>query len=202
MITHIRDNALPNLSTDQRGIWDEFFSKQDARAPEKIKSLKNQKLLDEIYEKSRAKHYDQSSPRLKQLFDSEEYKNRLHLMTKVKALESKLPKAMSALAKRGLYFAKISGSKSFIIGSQPLVRLANGGTTALDDPKTELWYPIAHDIAVSIGSYEEKEKLFILTNENTKLIRQINLEIVNQSNEIAGKSAKLISSLIKNKTTA
>ena len=135
--------------------------------------------------------------------DTDEFKYRLQLEAKVKSLETKLAESSKILSQRGLYFARIiTHRKSFIIGSQPLVRIGNHGSNRLDDPKTELWYPIAHDIAVSLGSYEEKEKLFHLSLNEMKFIRNVNLQITNNSNEIAGKSIELISSLIKNRTAS
>lgn len=199
IINRVRRNQLPNLSVQQKNIWDEFFIKQSARSPERLHSLEINQNLDNIYAKSRARIFENLSPQLKNLIDNEEFKNRLQLEAKVKSLETKLNQSTRILSQRGLYFARIIGrKKSFIIGSQPLVRIDNRGSNQLDDPKTEFWYPISHDVAVSIGSYEEKEKLFILTPRHSKFIRQFNSQITNQSNEYAGRSKELLLSLKKN----
>lgn len=199
----VRLNNYPNLSSEQKNTWNEFFLKQQVRSPERLNSPELQANIDETYKNTKDKIYERLSPSLKTLIDSDEFKTRLQLETKVKSLESNLSSSMDILNERGLYFARItSPNKSFVIGSQPLVRIGNQGSNRLDDPMTELWYPISHDIAVSIGSYKEKEKIFTLTSKESKLIRTINLEITKRSNEIAGKSLALISSLKKNKTSA
>ena len=203
IIDRVRQGKAPNLTTQNKSCWDEFFIKQQIRSPEHIKSHEFQKTTDSQYEESKNKIYNRLSDEIKLLFDNEEFKRRQQLEARVKSLKSELPNVRKVLSERGLYFARIvTPKKSFVIGSAPLVRMGNGGSNKLNDPKTEFWYPIAHDIAVSMGSYDEREVVGILTDKNTIIIRKVNSQITKQSNEIAGKSKKLISSLLENKNSA
>lgn len=98
---------------------------------------------------------------------------------------------MSALAARGIAVALITNpNKSFVIGDYPLARMGPDGT--LSHPETELWLPIAADVAVSPWGNTASEKLILIGTEH---VRTINKVIFDHSNVIAGRSEALIRSL-------
>ena len=94
------------------------------------------------------------------------------------------------LGNKNLLVMVISNSKkSFVIGSNPCVKIFGGNE--LSDPKAEVWLPLAYDVAVVYnGSFPEK--LYEVPDPS---IRKINETIYKQSSIIAGRSSKLIASL-------
>jgi len=198
IIQAVRTGHLPSLTKTERETWDEFYIKQHARNPEKLLSNETQTHLDQHFKEIRTRIYDRCEPHIKDILDDPKFKDRLQQEAKVKSLATKLNISRQVLQERGMVFARIMNSKkSFIIGSSPFVRFGNKGTGELNDPRTELWLPIAHDIAVSPGSYDTPENIISLENnhDHTQLIRKMNRIILDQSFEIGGKSKSLIASL-------
>ena len=200
IIANVRKETLPNLTSEEKLLWNSFYIKQHSRVPERFFGGASDDILETTYEDTKGRIYDRCSPELQQMLDDPEFKKRLQEESKVKSLASDLPESNDLLERRGIFFVKILDPKrSFIIGSNPLVRFNNSGSDHLADKATELWYPIAHDIAVSIGSYDERETLFTLNDcvPHTNLIRKLNYYIFAQSNEIAGRSKTLIESITR-----
>lgn len=199
IVSLVRENSLPRLTVGEKKTWNDFFIKQHARIPERFLSQDIKDSLDENYKDIKNNIYDRCIPELQDMLDDPAFKERLQAESRAMSLTTDLVKSNEILAQRGMFFARIHDSKkSFIIGSNPLVRCGNKGSDNLADPLTELWYPIAHDIAVSIGSFEEAETLHHLTKNinHSKFINRINRQIFVQSNEIAGRSKALIESII------
>jgi len=123
-----------------------------------------------------------------------EQQNRLKQNVKVGALRIGGPLVLEALGNKGLGVARVmSAKKSFIIGSFPILKLTNDNRAHLSDPTVEVWLPIAHDIAITPFFTKGKEKLVSIDDRN---IRKLNEAITRQSTIIAGRSEKLIRSLI------
>jgi hypothetical protein len=98
---------------------------------------------------------------------------------------------LEVLSKRGIAIGIISGdSKSFIIGDHPLARM--GLTGRLDHSQTEVWLPIASDVAITPWGAAGHEQLISL---NVTSIRRINEIIFQQSNTVAARSDRLLRSL-------
>lgn len=157
--------------------------------------------LDENYNEIKEGIYDRCIPELKEMLDDPEFRTRIQQRSKAESLKSDLVESSDILARRGLMFAKIENPrKSFIIGSNPLVRCNSGGSGHLSEETTELWYPIAYDVAVSVGSWEVTERLFKLdeTVLSSRFVDRINRQMFLQSNEIAGQSKALIESISRN----
>ena len=76
----------------------------------------------------------------------------------------------------------------FVVGSKLILRIP--GHFRLDDPHTELFLPLAYDVALSFV-HDQREMLVDL---EAKHIRDFNLAIFEQSTLIAGRSRELIES--------
>ena len=203
ILKSIRANELPNLSTSEKETWNNFFFNQFSRSPDRLLSEELNQASESQFNKiieNLKKFIPIGSPKYKELIDVQNSRERI--IDHAQKISLNRPRegteSMATLAERGLYFAKIVQKKSFIIGSNPLVRIQNGGTNHLSDPKTEWWYPVSHDIAVSMGltNSPKSEKIFLLDESNTKVIRSINETISTQSNEIASKSFSLLKSIL------
>jgi hypothetical protein len=98
---------------------------------------------------------------------------------------------VAILAAMGIAVALIrSPKKSFVLGDHPLARM--GPTGELGHPATELWMPIAPDVAVSPWGSPMKEKLIVIEGDD---VRRVNETIFKHSNIVAARSDALIRSL-------
>ncbi len=93
----------------------------------------------------------------------------------------------------GIAVAKNSDA-SFVIGSNPVVKLSHPGRSHLSDPSVEVWFPLAHDVVVTpIPPIPEgAEKLVVADDES---IRAINTFIFGQSRVVAGCSIEQLTEL-------
>ena len=106
---------------------------------------------------------------------------------------SPLGTATEAMQRRGFSIARIGvPNRSFMLGSNPVVRFrAKGsGRQDLDEPATELWMPVAHDIAlVSCGAAGASRFVEL---RHDRLIRQINSAVVDGSTVFASATRELV----------
>lgn len=200
IISRVREGSLPQLAKEEKKIWNDFYIKQHARIPERLLGKEIQESLDENYQNIKSDVYDRCVPRLQVMLDDPKFKQRLQAETRVRSLTTNLAQSNEILAERGMFFTRIlNPKKSFIIGSNPLVRCNNRGSSHLAEVNTELWYPVAHDIAISIGSYDDAEVVHDVTAHvsHGRFIDRLNNKLFEQSDEIAGRSKALIQSLTR-----
>lgn len=200
IIENVRNDTLPKLTATERDIWDEFYLVQGFRCPEFLKGDNLTKWSEQHYEQIKNSVYDLLGDTLKKKLDSEGYKQQLITEVKITQFKERAQlQSKAILKKRGLYFYKINNHRrSFIIGSAPLVRCLTGSDGHLTYPDTQLWFPISHDVAVSMGNYRDHELKIQINNEaEKKFVFDINNKIFEQSNEIAGYSLHQIQSITK-----
>lgn len=102
--------------------------------------------------------------------------------------------ALSAMRSRGLAVMHITArNKQFIIASQPMLKLTRPGRTHLADPVVELWFPIAPDIAIGLGTGRGKPTLWPMSDSSW--LRSFNRGLAEQSSSFAASSPDLIRSL-------
>jgi hypothetical protein len=100
------------------------------------------------------------------------------------------PDTLNLLASRALVVAvPQKGSKSWIIGSSPVAKM---GSADLRHPNSEIWLPIAPDVAVGFCQVGKPEELVVIPD---MVIRRMNSLIALQSGMFAGRSEALIQSL-------
>ena len=80
-------------------------------------------------------------------------------------------------------------NRSFVIGS-------HGFALVEHDGKIETWLPMAHDVAIMLTGFPDREYLFPLDRNQDSLIKRINQSTVTSSRFIAGRSKELIESLM------
>lgn len=199
IIDSARTDRLPELTPDERDIWDVFFLIQSLRTPDIFDPIVNE-YLDWIpefisdYEKEYGPPTKEEIKKANDPKEIERIKQNLRATT-VSRLTSE-SKIFQILQGRGLIIGVIrKPNKSFIIGSNPTARFYR----QLSDPEAEWHLPIAHDITVTHhGFYDRgKENLAEITGDHT--IRKINETICNWSSSIAGRSRRLITSLARAK---
>jgi len=199
IIKSVRSNEWPNLSVREKKVWDRFFIDQIFRSPERMNSSSTNNTINRIFDKDTKviKRLLKKSKRddLVEQLDEPKFQERVKQAAIRKSLASDRKKPLQVLNDRGLYIAKISNqNKSFIIGSNALVRYNNSGTDNLEDESVQLWFPISWDIAISPGPTNKREMVLFAED---RIIRKTNLIIAKQSDEIASRSRHLLVSLLK-----
>lgn len=194
IVSSARVGMNPGLTPDEKKIWDEFFCKQWRRLPlwcaETISDDSLYKKCLDSFESERRPLTDYERHR----FDDPRRKARILKNGWVKSVELSGGELMRVLGDKGLCVAVIRNSKkSFVIGSNPIIRIAPNGHTRLDDPAVEALLPVAHDVVVSVCLARGEERL--VDENDSDHIRQINEAICKQSDMIAGRSRELITSL-------
>ena len=103
---------------------------------------------------------------------------------------------LSILRTMGLCVVKIENpKKSFVIGSNPCMKITPPGHAHLGDPKVELLIPMASDVLISMSrGFPYGQESFYRLND-TERIREINKAMAGQSLAIAGRSRELVESL-------
>ena len=195
IINAARTGKSPNLTPDEKEIWDLFFCCQLVRVPEMIDPYLNN--FDEWVSEI-AKEYEERFGSLpaeeRVLIEHSGVQARIKHNVRAIAVINYLSKGelLPALGKKGLAIARIQNSKkSFVIGSNPYIKTSDWNH--ISDRNAEIWLPVAYDISVSPSLSPGIEKL-IKIKEDSK-IREFNEHIFKRSSLIAGRSRKLIASL-------
>jgi hypothetical protein len=197
IIVAARQSQLPQLSIEEKTIWDQFLFHQWQRTPDARIEIEKTLNFEDEYSNSIAqfeKVVRPLNPYEKIIWHGSLKKEKVRKTSHIMNLKMKHEMPVQALGSKGLGIAKIKNQKnSFIIGSFPVVRLSYDGKT-LADPTTEVWLPIAHDIIVTPSGKKHEEKLVEL--DGTK-VRKMNELVCRQSSEIAGRSPELLRSLLR-----
>lgn len=192
IVNAVRRGQTPNLSSDEKDIWVKFFYILFARVPDRI-----DKASDVVRQIVLAK-IDFAS-QLRPLNDLElSVRNSPETMNKhlknggIQNLPmSTSGKVFEFLAETRNVVAVINKpnlERSFVIGSNPVVRASYPEGFHIADPDAEVWLPLASDVAVSPWPGENDEVI----SANDRLIRAINRSVFEQSTVIAGCSREVI----------
>jgi hypothetical protein len=102
--------------------------------------------------------------------------------------------ALDVIAKKGLYFVRTAPSRSYLIGSAPVVKMTPAGRSDLRMPDVELWLAIHPNVAVVLAGEESKAGMMSLSAEG---VRHVNRGIARQSEIFAGRDKALVASIAK-----
>ena len=192
IVNAARRGSPPNLSPDEKDIWVAYSYIQFKRVPERREKHKEeifQEIRREIDFIGRVRPF---TDRELSILDDEETMERLWRNSSVQSVQQPLSEegAEILLEKRiGVtVIRKPKPRRSFVIGSNPVVRMSHPERSHLADPTVALWLPLARDVAVT-PCPGERDKVF---SANDRHIRAINKGIFQQSEVIAGCSRELI----------
>jgi len=96
---------------------------------------------------------------------------------------------------RGISILKARPKKSFLIGSNPIVKLTPPETGDISDKRVEVWFPIAADLAMGLG--DRRGAITVINNVADNIIRAINICIARQISIIGGRDAALVKSIAR-----
>ena len=195
IIVNARRGSPPNLSFEEKEAWVKYSYTQYSRVPETLKQHEEeirQNVYDEIGVLRKIGFFTQKDL---SILDNGEAMERVWKNAQVESVRMISGKASEVLMKKGICVAVIRNPKptrSFIIGSNPVLRLGYPGPSYISDPTTEIWLMLARDVAIS-PCPGESDRVISLSNRHAE---SLNRKIYEQSISIAGCSHKLIKSLL------
>lgn len=185
IIDAVRTGEEPKLASSERSVLDHYSYCQWARVPDNA-----------YYVLERSSRRNSFQEVARDLPDKEfaEFKKEILVEGFVSDIKTPSERILSFLGRKSLAFVIIrKKNKSFVIGSNPVLQVfsENKSSGGMPEPFVELWFPIAHDIAVAYGEGEEG----LMEFKEYRGLRRFNEAVFAQSSAIAGPSKKLISSL-------
>lgn len=188
-----RKGEKPALTPSEKSTWDEYFCSQLRRLPVARASLPDGELVDEhleMFERNRRP----LGPAEREKFSDPALRKELIDNAWIKTVADTQGELLEVLHNKGLAIAIIGNArKSFVTGNSPTIRIAPSGRTDLRLPEVELLFPLAHDVVITPGLSAGSEELVVL--DDIGYIRQLNEEILGNSDIIVGRSRTLIESL-------
>ena len=197
IIQAAQNGKTPNLTSNEKELWDNFLGRQWVRTPKNRDEMQNpafvtdalthfendegRSLSDDMYERF---HNPKEQPRIMKNIWTEN------------VVRTPRPEILEILGNKGIEIRIVrSPKRSFVIGSNPIliVQAVPGGQTDIRDSNVGILLPIAHDVIVTAVFSRGEEK--IVEMDEMLDIRQINKAIFNQSDMVAGRSRELITSL-------
>lgn len=199
IINRVESGLLPNLSAPEKRTWARFFYTQFKRTPDALKKLIPVDAFDIKLDDAISKFEKQFRP----LTESEKAgfrspENRIQFRKNVwlDTLRMDGPEVERVLMNSGLLFAHINiPSKSFVIGSNPVIEFRPENGARIGSPGVEVWLPISSSVAITPTSLTSSE-MIVKINDPSQ-VRKLNLAVLGQSTLIAGKSESLIRSLAR-----
>jgi hypothetical protein len=194
----ILNDTIPELNGSAKETWDKFLYEQWRRVPDMHNQVMPQasakeavrEALDAFESEYRTLAPDERARSLTPHAVAEFRQN-----AKVGALSRSSGEVMKALAGKGLSFGVCEKRHSFIIGSSPILKIVEGPSSRLDDPRVEVWLPI-HPNIVAVAAGKKGDATIVALPAHS--VKSFNRAVVKKSSMIAGRSEKLIMSLIRN----
>ncbi|MEH6478457.1 MAG: DUF4238 domain-containing protein [Sneathiella sp.] len=188
IITQATIGKKPDLTKDERDIWDEFIYRQQLRSPEFFKQLGyEQKIKDDVARAIKELEKENKPPTDKEKSDVQDNPEQFLQMIRVITRSNDGGEAITALAKFGVGIAIIKlSNKSFIVGDH--FPLFTGPATS-----PEPWIPISSKVAIrpAFGPARSEH----LVELDRQQICRINETVFRNSNIVGGPSKELVQSL-------
>lgn len=195
IVDRVRAGRSPDLSTDDRRTLLLFFYVQHKRSPEFFRGIPFGERIEDLAASAIDQWETDHGPMLpdqRAAYLSAKGLEQVEQALRMGVLMNVSPEVFGVLEARGIAVAFISRSdRRFVLGSLPLARFRSPrGREDLGDPESELWLPIASDVAVSTYGARGEDRVVHITEDQP--IRQVNGALVGQSNIIASGSRDLL----------
>jgi hypothetical protein len=196
IIEAVQLRKIPDINSAEKNTWAKFLYEQWRRVPdfhEQIMPLsafatRMQEGIAEYEAKYRRLLTDQQKER----FAGDAALRTYRQNARVIALSRKSPNVMKAISDKAC-FGRTAPQRSFIIGSNPVVKIiARGSSTDLDNPDVEIWLPIHSNVMAVSAGIGGASTLVALHMDR---IRGFNEAVAKKSTIFAGRSRELIASL-------
>ncbi len=189
LVEAARAGEDPELTPDERQIWDDYFYSQWKRVPDmlaKVPTLANgQARLDSLFAEFRARGPEYAAQI--DALDTPSERARVLKSAQTQAIRADSPAVKDILRSRGLTLLHIPHAGDvFLLGSYPIIRLPG----ELTEVSGGAWLPIAPDVAVGPGPANLKTEVRTLTDPDT--IDAMNTIVAAQSSTIASASKAVV----------
>ena len=194
MISAVRELERPQLTHEEKEIWNRFFTCQWFRSPD---AYPPPDIEDEMFEESLRDYFKDNSEAIESVLSSDDLPKMIKHNAKAgMALSADRSSAFDIVRSSGIRFAVIKNPRrSFVIGSDSLAKVIPRGVASLSNPDSYQWLPIAHDIAVTFASIPGHGEL--IETVDGQFVRTVNRATFSQSTQIAGRSRELVASLAR-----
>lgn len=195
LVFSARRGDLPSLTPAEKHICIEFFYCQHMRVPER-----GGRSMEEAYERAKSRIEFMSQFRspfgggLSIAFEDGTFR-RMWKNARSEILRIENPVVYEVLSQKQFGVAVIRKPKlrrSFVIGSNPVLKLSHPNWDQLNDPSADFWLPLARDVAVYFCSAGFDE-IVALRDRHIEYLNKIALD---QSAVIAGCSREIVESLV------
>ena len=198
IIDQIRSGKNVKLDSVERHILYLFWYVQWKRPPDFHEHLFDEGEFNRIVEES-LNHFESLARPLteneRENFSDPETRSKMLKNARLDALRMITPGVIDVLKQVGVNFVQIERmNRSFIIGSNPVVKLTTNRHKTPGQPEVEVWFPVAHDIAMLWFGTNKDIRTKPITED--RHIRFLNEMVARQSRRIAGRSKRLVQSLI------
>ena len=193
IVNAARKGDEPGLAPSEKKTWDDYLCSQFRRLPVARESLPDEELVAEHLDRFE-REVRPLKPAVREKFSEPKFQTELVDDAWVQIVANPQGELLEVLQDKGLVIGFIGNArKSLVTGDNPTIEIAPQGRTDLRFPEVERLFPLAHDIVVTPGLPAGNEKLVVI--DDTGYIRQLNEEILKNSNIIVGRSHALIESL-------
>ncbi|GJD73602.1 DUF4238 domain-containing protein [Methylobacterium goesingense] len=195
IVDRVRAGQSLNLSADERRTLLLFLYIQHKRSPEFFRSFPLDGDVEDLALSAIEVMEAESGPMppdQRAAYLSAAGLKQVEQALRMSVLMNISPQVFGVLEARGIAVAFIPRSdRSFVLGSLPFARfMSSRGREDLGDPESELWLPIASDVAVSTYGAKGEDRVVHLVQDRP--IRQVNGALVGQSSVIASGSRDLL----------
>ena len=207
IINQARLGACPKLSPKLSNAWKRFIFALARRTPESQDRVSSTKSPDDIFYEAAAYAAADSNYPLpaKEVLYEDDRVLEIQEMVISNANAKFAAGDDPPLEKETVRFSREVGlhvaviripAKSFVIGSHGLAIVE---ASYKGDPVAGSWLPVAHDVAVAVTPFPDREFLTFLDRSNggSRMISRINRASANRSKVIAGRYEPLVRSLKK-----
>ena len=157
-------------------------------------TTEGKRLLDEIVAEAGADGDKMSEDHFKSRLGDAQWQKEFARDVRVRATIKHSPKVQSALNQLTFKWVLLSSKCSFILSSQMVYRLGNGGPNGLNNPNFEMWMPISPKIALVLLR-DNYGKLPLVHYDTPDHVREINEYALKSSFQIGSHSRELLESL-------
>ena len=202
IITRARARQLSELSREEKFMWDLFFCVQCRRTAAARRDLEDSDLLQWAINAVERIAGPLSKEERAQVDGSPDRRRTAVHEAWFDTLTLPLGDHFEALRRKGLHVLLLEDpTQAFIIGDDPIIPMIPQGAT-LNHPDAANLFPVARDVAVACsgGFLDEELSLVPKGDDGPRLLRNINLSILEQSSTVAGPSERLIESLTRDRS--
>lgn len=194
----VSSGKIPQMSSDLSGMFRKIIMDMAFRSPDFTKMDSDYDLgvayIQEVIAELGSTNLERKDELEKDL------RNRTKVIQygrdiRVRGSISPTPRLDGILKEFSFRWAFIEGRHSFVLSSQMVYRIGNGGPNGLSNPKAEVWMPLSPKVA-AVMLRDQQAKIPHLVSEDRDHVRQINEYAVRSSQQIASGSQKLLQSLI------